>query len=143
MFVKHACKASAQTTSSTPEYWALLTAFEHRFVEAGGHLVAGPDTGRHVLPGYGDQRNFELLVETGFSVPQTIQIMSHNGAVTLGLGEWVGLIAPGYQADLVVIDGDLLIDPSNIRNAELIFKDGIGYNPEALIADVQGQVGLR
>lgn len=42
---------------------------ERRFVAAGGLLLAGPDpTGDgHILPGFGDQREIELLVDSGFT----------------------------------------------------------------------------
>ena len=134
---------NAGETSATPALWNVLLAFERRFVEAGGRLVAGPDTGRHVLPGYGDQRNFELLVEAGFSAPEVVKIMTHNGAVALGIGDEVGLVSPGYRADLVVMSGALTKDPSSIRNVRIVFRDGVGFDPAKLIADVEGQVGDR
>ncbi len=133
--------ASVGTTSSTPEYWDMLLTFERNFVDAGGHLVAGPDTGRHIVPGFGDQRNFELLVEAGFSVQETIKIMTHNGAMTLGIGDDVGLIKAGYQADFLVIDGDLATDPSIIRKLDTVFRMGFGFDPNRLIEDTKGQVG--
>src|SRR5690606_15009439 len=72
-------EASARTTM-TPELFDKFMAFERMFAEAGGHLVMGPDPGRHVLPGYGNQRGFELLVEAGFTVPEAVQIATANGA---------------------------------------------------------------
>ncbi|MFQ6550657.1 amidohydrolase family protein [Aestuariibius sp. 2305UL40-4] len=96
-----------------------------------------------MLPGYGDQRGFELLVEAGFAVPQAIQIVTSNGADALGISHEVGRITPGLAADLVVLEGDLTDDPSIIRNVRLVFKDGVGFDPAALIADVEGQVGDR
>ena len=61
-------------------------AFEKGFVEAGGLLAAGVDpTGvGGALAGFGDQRNYELLVEAGFTPAQAVQIMSANGARILG-----------------------------------------------------------
>ncbi|HEU5458535.1 MAG TPA: amidohydrolase, partial [Terracidiphilus sp.] len=43
--------------------------FEREFVEAGGLLMAGCDPTGYgaVLPGFGDERNLELLVEAGFT----------------------------------------------------------------------------
>ncbi len=130
------------STTSTPSYWNRIVQFERQFVAAGGHLVAGPDTGRHVLPGFGDQRNFELFVESGFTVPQAVQIMTHNGAVTLGVGENVGLLKTNYQADLIIMPGDLMSDPSTLKFAKIVFKKGIGYDPQKLLLDVEGKVGL-
>jgi imidazolonepropionase-like amidohydrolase len=122
-------------------YWRLLLAFERAFVAAGGHLVAGPDTGRHVLPGYGDQRNFELLVEAGFSVPEVVKIMTHNGAQTLGIGDHTGLIKPGYCADLMLVRGDLTQDAANIENVILVVKDGLIYDPAKLTEKINGAFG--
>ena len=53
-------------------------AFEREFVEAGGLLAAGVDpTGLGgALAGYGDQRNYELFIEAGFTPAQAIQIMT-------------------------------------------------------------------
>ncbi len=113
------------------------------FVEAGGRLVMGPDPGRHVLPGYGNQRGFELLVEAEFTVPEALQIATAKGADALGIGAELGRVSPGYVADLVVLRGDLAAEPASIRNVEVTFKDGIGYDPEKLVADVKGKVGYR
>ncbi len=95
------------------------------------------------MPGYGDQRNFELLVEAGFSVPKVVRIMTFNGAQTLGIDETVGQIAPGQKADLVVLQGNLGANPSLIRDVHLVFKGGLGFDPAALISDVEGRVGDR
>jgi len=128
--------------TSTPDYWSRIVKFERQFFAEGGHLVAGPDTGRHVLPGFGDQRNFELFVESGYSVSQAIQIMTHNGAKTLGVGEDIGLIKKGYQADLIIIPGDLTLDPSALKSTSIVFKKGVGFDPQKLLTDVKGKVGL-
>ncbi len=108
---------------------------------AGGHLVAGPDTGRHILPGYGDQRNFELLIEAGFSVSEVVKIMTHNGAQTLGIGQNTGLVQPGYRADLVLIEGDIAQSAANIKNVKLVIKDGLAYDPAKLTKHIKGAFG--
>ena len=120
-------------------------AFERMFVEAGGLLAAGVDpTGMGgALPGYGDQRNYELLLESGFSPEQVIRIMSLNGARVLGEDEQFGSIEPGKLADLVVIDGDPVRREAEIRNVTLVFQEGVGYDAPALAESVEGLVGLR
>lgn len=117
--------------------------FESEFVMAGGLLAAGVDPARGALPGFGDQRNYELFLEAEFSPEQTIQIMSANGAKVLGIDNELGTITVGKLADLVVIDGDPTIDPTAIRRVTIVFKEGIGYDAAKLHADVKGQVGLR
>lgn len=119
-------------------------AFERAFVKAGGLLGAGSDPCcLSSIAGYADQRNYELLVEAGFTPEQTVQIMTANGAKILGFDKWVGTIQPGMQADLVVIAGDPVRTPSEIRNTELVFRRGIGFDSAKLRESVKGLVGLR
>ena len=119
--------------------------FEVAFVKAGGLLLAGPDpTGNGgVLPGFGDQREIELLVEAGFTPAQAIQIATENGATYLGQYDRIGTLAPGKQADLVLIKGDPSKNIEEIENVETVFKAGIGYDSAKLIGSVHGQVGIR
>jgi len=119
--------------------------FEQAFVKAGGLLAAGCDpTGNgSALAGFGDQRNIELLVEGGFTPVEAIQIATQNGAKLLGLDDRIGSIAAGKQADLVVIDGNPASHIADIEKIELVFKDGVGYDPAKLLDSVRGQVGFH
>jgi imidazolonepropionase-like amidohydrolase len=119
--------------------------FEVAFAKAGGLLLAGPDpTGNGgVLPGFGDQREIELLVEAGFTPAQAIQIGTENGATYLGQRDRIGTLAPGKQADLVLIKGDPSSNIADIENVETVFKAGVGYDSKKLIDSVRGQVGIR
>ena len=119
--------------------------FERAFVEAGGLMAAGVDpTGiGGALAGFGDQRNYELFIEAGFTPAQAIQIMTSNGAKILGVAQRLGTVEAGKLADLVVLHGDLTADPTVIRSPTIVFKDGVGYDSAKLIASVQGRVGVN
>jgi enamidase len=119
-------------------------AMERAFVNAGGLLVVGTDPtgGGGVVPGYANQRALELLVEAGFSPLEAIAIGTVNGARYLGREASIGTIAPGKQADLVVVDGDPSRTIGDIRKVDTVFREGVGYDPKALIASVTGRVGL-
>ena len=119
--------------------------FELAFAKAGGLLLAGPDpTGNGgVLPGFGDQREIELLVEAGFTPLEAIHIATENGATYLGRHDRIGTLAAGKQADLVLIKGDPSRKIEEIENVETVFKSGIGYDSHKLIDSVKGQVGIR
>lgn len=120
-------------------------AFELAFVRAGGLLLAGPDpTGNGgTLPGFGDQRELELLVEAGFTPVEAIHIATANGARFEGRLAHIGTIEAGKQADLVVLRGDPSRRIEDVENVEIVFKDGYGYDPARLRASVQGMVGIR
>ena len=119
--------------------------FEFAFAKAGGLLLAGPDpTGNGgVLPGFGDQREIELLVEAGFTPEQAIQIGTQNGAIYLGSQDRIGTIEAGKQADMILIKGDPSRKIDDIENVETVFKAGVGYDSKKLIESVRGQVGIR
>jgi imidazolonepropionase-like amidohydrolase len=119
-------------------------AMEVAFVRAGGTLLAGTDPtgGGGVIPGYSDQRQLELLVESGLTPLEAIKIGTLNGATFLGRASKVGSIAVGKQADLVVLNGNPAVRIADLENVEVVFKQGIGYDPAKLIASVKGKVGL-
>jgi imidazolonepropionase-like amidohydrolase len=119
--------------------------FEREFVRAGGLLLAGCDpTGiGGVLPGYGDQRGLELLVEAGFSPVEAIRIATLNGAIFLGEERSIGSIAAGKAADLVVLAGNPAKNIDDVERVETVFKDGVGYDPVKLVRSVEGLMGLR
>ncbi len=119
--------------------------FEYAFAKAGGLLLAGLDPTGYggVVPGFGDQREVELLVETGFTAVEAIKIATLNGAQWLGVSDKIGSIAVGKQADLVVIKGDPSRKISDIENIDTVFKDGIGYDPAKLLESTRGKVGLH
>lgn len=120
-------------------------AYEREFVKLGGLLAAGVDpTGNGgALPGFGDQRNVELLVEAGFTPVEALQIMTLNGAKVLGVDKDLGSVETGKIADLVVVRGNPAANPGDVRNVVHVFKDGVGYDPVKLIESVKGVVGIR
>jgi imidazolonepropionase-like amidohydrolase len=133
--------------SALAQLWsAALTGemqFERRFLAAGGLLMAGVDpTGwGGVLAGYGDQRELELLVESGLPPEAAVRVATLNGASFLREEGHIGAVAPGLQADLLLVRGNPSDRISDVRNVELVFKDGIAYDPDLLIASVQGTLG--
>ena len=138
-------RARAQANSPVGSLLRKEMDFEAAFVKAGGLLLAGPDpTGNGgVLPGFGDQREVELLVEAGFTPLDAIHIATENGAVYLGRQDRIGTLAPGKQADLVLIKGDPSKSIDDIEKVETVFKAGVGYDSAKLIESVRGQVGIR
>jgi imidazolonepropionase-like amidohydrolase len=120
-------------------------AFERAFVQAGGVLLAGLDPTGYggVVPGFGDQREIELLVEAGFAPVEAIKIATFNGAQYLGELDRIGTLAPGKFADMVLIQGNPAKDIADIEHVMMVFKEGVGYDPAKLIEAARGTVGVR
>jgi imidazolonepropionase-like amidohydrolase len=118
--------------------------WERLFVAAGGLLGAGADPwGTGYMPGYGDLRNYELLIEAGFSAPEAVRIMTLNSARILGEQQRIGSIEVGKAADLVVIRGNLAANANAIRNVSIVFRNGHGFDPAKLRNEARGKLGAH
>ena len=118
-------------------------AFEKAFVDAGGTLLIGTDpTGwGGTVPPNSTHAALILLVEAGFTPLQAISMSTLTGARFLSVDDEVGTIATGKNADLVLIDGKPDEDIESVQNVAMVFRDGVAYDPTALIESVRGTVG--
>jgi imidazolonepropionase-like amidohydrolase len=78
-----------------------------------------------------DGRNAEEFIDRvrdcGVS-PMTAMISANSlGAEALGMGDQIGSIAPGRQADIIALDGDPLKDITAVRRVVFVMKGGIVY----------------
>ena len=100
----------------------------HKAVEAGTKITAGTDAGGFV---HGDNaREIELMVERGLSAMQAIQTATGWAAECIGLGNEIGTVEEGKQADLLAVSGDPLKSVSVLRDKEaikLVMKGGVSY----------------
>ena len=117
---------------------------ERAFVAAGGLLHRRaripPATGG-VVPGFGDQREIELLVEAGFTPVEAIRIATLNGAIYLGRQDRIGSIAAGQECRPRGRQGRPVGPIADVENVELVFKDGVGYDSQKLLDSVKGRYG--
>ena len=136
-------RGSSERLKAFAEAYKNDLGLERQFVAAGGLLLAGPDpTGNGgVIPGFGDQREIELLVEAGFTPPEAIKIATLNGATYLGLANRIGSIEPGKDADLFIVGGNPAADISDIEKVIVVFKDGVGYDSGKILEGVRGRYG--
>lgn len=117
--------------------------WERDFVAAGGVLGSGSDPwGTGFLPGFGNVRNYELLVQAGFTPEQAVQVMTLNGARILGEEARIGSVQAGKAADLVVIRGDPVRTPADAYEVTMVFRDGLGYDAARLRDFARGKVGI-
>jgi len=117
--------------------------FERAFAAAGGMLQVGTDpTGwGGTLPGPGNHAAIRLLGEAGFTPLEAIRMATLNGATYLGIEDRVGTIARGKQADLILVDGKPDERLEELSRLDLVFRDGIAYDPKKLADSVRGKIG--
>src|ERR1700746_1022283 len=101
-------------------------AFVGRLPRAGVRLVSGADSGigpakRHgVLP----HAVCELVI-AGLSVTEALATATSGAAQACGVGARKGRLAPGYDADLLVVDGDLEIDVTALLRPRSVLLRGL------------------
>ena len=92
----------------------------------GVKVVLGTDA---VAGAHGRNREeFIYRVKDGGDTPMNALISGASlAAESLGLGQTVGTVAPGYEADLVAVEGDPLSDITAVRNLVFVMKAGRVY----------------
>ena len=78
-------------------------------------------------------------VDAGLSPEAAIKVATSNGAAFLRARDF-GTVAAGMRADLVVLQGNPSQRISDVRNVEMVFKDGVAYDPAALLSATNGTV---
>lgn len=134
------------TLRLSPEAIRKTVLLERAFMRAGGLLVSGTDPAvpsGGVIAGYASARQLELMVQYGFTPLEAIRVSTLNGAIYLGRDRDIGTVTAGKQADLLVVDGDPSKHIADVGKVAIVFKQGVGYDPEKLRAAVRGKVGLQ
>jgi len=64
--------------------------------------------------------------------PMSAMVSANSlGAEAMGLGDQIGSIAPGFQADIIALDGDPLKDIAAVRRVVFVMKGGVVYKNAA------------
>jgi imidazolonepropionase-like amidohydrolase len=93
--------------------------------QAGVTLVTGSDAGNPlVLHGPTIEREVELWVEAGLPPAVALQAATLNSARLLGASDRFGLIQPGRDATMLLVDGNPLKDIKQIESVQAVFLMG-------------------
>jgi len=103
---------------------------------AGVRVIAGSDGAGlgTLLPGFGLQHELRLLVDSGLTPLEAIQAATVESAAALGKPHDLGLVEPGYLADMVLVGADPLETIDNTRKIDLVVAAGRAYKPADLLS---------
>jgi len=100
--------------------------FVKDYAQMSGRVAAGTDAGNPlVTPGVSLHRELELYVEGGLSPAMAVRTATADAAALLGLSHRVGTIAIGKDADLVLVQGDPLLDITALRRIVTVIRRGV------------------
>ena len=106
-----------------------------RLDQAGVTLVPGTD----YVAGFTLHREYELWVKAGIAPARVLQHATLGAAGVLGFEHEIGRVAPGFSADLVLVDGDPTADISAIRRIAMVVKQGDVFFP----AEIYREMGIK
>jgi imidazolonepropionase-like amidohydrolase len=92
---------------------------------AGVPMALGSDVGP--FPHGTQAREFVLMVKFGMTPLAALQADLLNGAKLLGWGDRIGVLRPGYLADVIAVPGDPLKDISMLEKVSFVMKGGVVY----------------
>ena len=101
----------------------VLEGFKRALKIPGLQIIYGTDAvaGAHGRNG----EEFIARVQQGGQDPMAALISATSlSAKSLGLGDQIGTIAPGMQADIIAMDGNPLTDATSVRRVEFVMKGG-------------------
>ncbi|WP_336161369.1 metal-dependent hydrolase family protein [Amycolatopsis sp. VC5-11] len=102
-----------------------LTRNLRRLHELGTPFVAGTDAGIAPVKPHGVLATAPVMLRgIGLSPAETLRVMTSVAAGVCGLGHRKGRVAPGFDADLLAVDGDPLADPAALRRVVAVYARG-------------------
>lgn len=110
--------------------WQRLIEVVGVLYRSGVTLVAGTDDA------FGTQlpRELELYVQAGIPPREVLRLATLGAAEVMKHADRYGRVAPGYVADLVLIDGDPTVHMGDLRKTRLVIRGDRRYEPRALLA---------
>jgi imidazolonepropionase-like amidohydrolase len=104
----------------------LMIANLRRLYEAGARLVAGTDAGIAPIKPHDVLRYSPALLhgELGLSPAEALRTVTSAAAEIIGLGHRKGRIAPGFDADILAVDGDPVADLAALHRIRAVYAAG-------------------
>jgi len=109
----------------------LIVANMKRLYEAGALMVGGSDAGIGPVKPHDVVRYAPaMLRDIGIGPAEVLRMVTSTAAAVIGLGHRKGRIAPGYDADILAVDGDPIADPDALHRIRAVYARGAAV-PEA------------
>jgi imidazolonepropionase-like amidohydrolase len=119
--------------------WASQAAFLAQFVRAGGRVAAGSGFARYGYPppGIGVHLELAAMVRAGLSAEDALRAATTHAAELIGQEKDAGVIAPGAEANLFIVQGDPLKRIQDLQNIITVVRGGEVFNAKDLLARAQ------
>jgi hypothetical protein len=133
-------------TAGRREYLRRFMGLVYAMHNAGVQILAGTDVGApYIYPGFSLHDELALLVEAGIPPADVLKAATSGATSFLGVSDSVGTVQVGMLADLVIIDGNPLVDIRSTQSIQVVIVNGrvldAAERREILEASVRAVVG--
>jgi imidazolonepropionase-like amidohydrolase len=104
----------------------LIVANMTRLHEAGALMTAGSDAGIGPIKPHDVVRYAPaMLRDVGIGQAEALRMLTSVAAGVIGLGHRKGRLAPGFDADILAVDGDPIADPDALHRIRAVWARGM------------------
>jgi Tol biopolymer transport system component/imidazolonepropionase-like amidohydrolase len=138
-FPKDTLSARAIRRETAPDwdyYHIEVAKAAKRLRDAGVRIQVG---GHGQMQGLSPHWEMWSLAQGGFTPFEVLRAATIDGADYIGMGAQLGSLEAGKQADLVVLDGNPLVDIRDSDNTAMVMVDGRLFDLKADMAEVGGR----
>ena len=122
----------------------LIVANMRRMYEAGALMVAGSDAGIGPIKPHDVVRYAPAqLRDIGIGQAEALRMLTSAAAEVIGLGHRKGRIAPGFDADILAVDGDPIADPDALHRIRAVYARGTAVPDPGPSNNQDATIGLR
>ena len=113
--------------------WPKVLELTRRMYEAGVPMTIGTDLANpYVAPGLSMSQEMALHQQAGIPAWAVLRMATSDAARILGLGQRVGRLRRGYEADILFIGADPRADLNRVADVRAIVNNGTLLSPERL-----------
>jgi imidazolonepropionase-like amidohydrolase len=88
-------------------------------------MIAGSDAGIGPITPHDVVRYAPaMLRELGIAQAEVLRMLTSGAAGVIGLGHRKGRLAPGFDADILAVDGDPIADPDALHRIRAVYARG-------------------
>jgi imidazolonepropionase-like amidohydrolase len=127
LFHEEAKKAHT-SEEATQNFLNFVVSQLHAYSSAGGQILFGTDIG--YINNYDTSEEFTLMCQAGMTFPQILASLTTEPAKRFGYSSHSGTLAPGMDADLVVLNEDPATDITalsriayTVRSGKILYSD--------------------
>jgi imidazolonepropionase-like amidohydrolase len=125
----------AQVNGKIPDDTATILANLRRVEAAGVRVAAGTDAGNPgTLHGPALHRELALMQQAGLTPMQVLTAATRDAAFVYSARPDIGLVRPGYRADLLILDADPTKDVTALGRISQVWSRGKAYERDRLVA---------